>query len=113
MTYEEQILRNAEIKCNKLYVAELLIMFLSLMIMLLYVFSEKYEILYISSTGFIISAILEAIAFFVERKAKKHTDRRLAVINSSLLNAIEHFPQTELSKELDEFEKEYGFLEEK
>lgn len=113
MTYEEQILNDAERKCDKLYITELVSAAAALIIMLLYVFLKQYEILFISAICFIISAIIEVIIFFIDRKSRKHVERRLTKINESLLKTIENFPKTKLSEELNEFKKEYGFLEEK
>lgn len=113
MTYEEQILNNAERKCDKLYIMELVSAAAALIIMLLYVLSKQYEILFISATCFIICAIFEVTIIFIDSKARKLVNRRLAKLNESLLKTIENFPKTKLSEELNEFEKEYGFLEDK
>ncbi len=112
MTYEEQLLRNAEIKCEKLYISELAFAGAGLISALISVF-YGFEILFITGICFLLSAVLEIIMFIITRKAKKHIDKRLAKINESLLKTIENFPQTKLSEELNEFKKEYGFLEEK
>lgn len=113
MTYEEQILNDAERKCDKLYITELASAAAALIIMLLYVFSKQYEILFISAICFIICAILEVIILIIDSRARKHVNRRLAKINESLLKTIENFPKTRLLEELKEFKKNYGFLEEK
>lgn len=112
MTYEEQLLMNAEIKCEKLYIAELIFAGAGLISALISIF-YGYEILFITGICFLLSAVLEIIMFIITRIVIKHVNRRLAKINESLLKTIENFPQTKLSEELNEFEKEYGFLEEK
>ncbi|MBQ3566029.1 MAG: hypothetical protein IJA12_02505 [Oscillospiraceae bacterium] len=112
MTYEEQILRNAERKCEKLYIAEFIFAGAGLTAALVSVF-KGYEILLITGICFILCAVLEIIMFFIIRKAMKHIDRRLTKINESLKKTVQNCSQDKLIEETKEFNKEYGFLEEK
>lgn len=110
MTYEEQILRNAERKCEQLYIAELIFAGAGLTVAVISVF-KGYEILFITGIYFILCAVLEIIMFFIIRKAMKHIDRRLTKINESLRKTMQNCSQDKFSEETKEFNKEYGFLE--
>ena len=86
MTYEEQILRNAERKCEKLYIAEFIFAGAGLTAALVSVF-KGYEILLITGICFILCAVLEIIMFFIFHSSENKT----AVIYFYFILYIEFF----------------------
>lgn len=113
MTYEERLIRRAKLRCDRLYISELISASAALIIMLLYIFIRKYELLFISACCFLLCALIELAILVIERKTEKHIERRLRILNKSLSIRLRRFPRNKLKIEKREFEKEYGFLEEK
>lgn len=113
MTYEEQLIKRAKRQCDGLYVSELICAIVSLIIMLFYVFIKRYELMIISAFGFVLCAFAETAIFFIEKKARKHINRRLKMLNKSLERTVRRFPQDKLFLEKRKFEREYKFLEKK
>ena len=105
MTYEERIAQTAKRKCDKLYISELIAAAFALTAFLPY--------LIFSAICFSYCAFAETAILFIEKKARKHINRRLKILNKSLERTVRKFPQDELFLEKRKFEREYKFLEKK
>ena len=108
MTYEERIAQTAKRKCDKLYISELIAA-----AFLPYLIFKNISFPVFSAICFSYCAFAETAILFIEKKARKHINRRLKILNKSLERTVRRFPQDELFLEKRKFEREYKFLEKK
>ena len=74
---------------------------------------KNISFLVFSAICFSYCAFAETAILFIEKKARKHINRRLKILNKSLERTVRRFPQDELFLEKRKFEREYKFLEKK
>lgn len=110
MTYEEQILMMADIKCRKIYVTEIACSLIGLILVLLYIFFKNDVFIITALVSFSAGLVFEMILCSIEKKAKTYVDKRLLYLNKSLQKTISRFQRDNLRKEISDFEKEYYFL---
>lgn len=113
MTYEERIAQTAKRKCDKLYISELIAAACALTAFLPYLIYRNICFPVFSAISFSYCAFAETAIFFIEKKARKHINRRLKMLNKSLEITVRRFPQDKLFLEKRKFEREYKFLEKK
>lgn len=111
MTYEEWLIERAKRQCNRLYTAELICASAALLIIFFYLFARKYELLLAAALIFALCALVELAILVIEKKTKKHIERRLRALNKSLKIRLRRIPQDKVKTLKRDFQKEYGFLE--
>lgn len=108
-------LESSAVDCwdNKLYISELIAAAFALTAFLPYLIFKNISFLVFSAICFSYCAFAETAILFIEKKARKHINRRLKILNKSLERTVRRFPQDELFLEKRKFEREYKFLEKK
>lgn len=96
MTYEERIAQTAKRKCDKLYISELIAAAFALTAFLPYLIFKNISFPVFSAICFSYCAFAETAILFIEKKARKHINRRLKILNKSLERTVRRFPQDEL-----------------
>ena len=110
MTDEELIIIQAEEKCSKLSICELICESVSLILILFYIcFNNIYFIIF-AILGFVLYVIEETAILIIKRKAVKRVNKRIKRLNISLNVVVRRFSQDKLRLESSRYEREYDFL---
>lgn len=111
MTYEEKLVDHAEKVCDKFYVSELAVAFVSVIFMTIWVFTFNKWFGCISFFGYAVCIIIEVTESKYRKHVNNYIDKRLEILNESLYKAIDGISCSDLKRELKLFKEEYGFLE--
>lgn len=109
MTYEERIAQTAKRKCDKLYISELIAAAFALTAFLPYLIFKNISFPVFSAICFSYCAFAETAILFIEKKARKHINRRLKILNKSLERTVRRFPQDELFLEKENLKENISF----
>lgn len=109
-TYEHKIIEEANAKCDRLYIAEIIFAASALILTLLFGITWDYRLGIASSFMFATAIGFEIDEEIVRHRAYSRVNKRLKTLNKSMRKAVEGIRTDNVGEEIRQLNEEYAFL---